>query len=166
RLRVGHPAAFAVADRHFQNGAVKPFRERRAVAFHADAHPVGPVREVGVANECAWEEAGLAEDLKAVAASEDRAALGREAAKLLRTGRELRDRAGAQVVAVAEASGDDRRVEAPQIYVLVPLNLRLDAVDERERVGEVALAPGPGIPKDRYPRHHHQFDACARGDGQ
>src|SRR6058998_4123383 len=89
RLGIGYPAALAVADRHSQYGAAQPARELRPVAFHAGAHPVGAVREIGVADEGAREETGLAENLKAVAASEDRPTLGREAAKLLRPGGEL-----------------------------------------------------------------------------
>src|SRR4029077_3358089 len=125
RLWVRHPAALAVADRHAQHGAAQPSRERRLVALRADAHPVAAIREVGVSDERAGKKTGLAEDLKTVAASQDRAALGREAAKLLRSGRKLRDRARAQVVAIAEATGDDRGVEPAKIHVLMPLDLRL-----------------------------------------
>src|SRR6058998_576177 len=68
-----------------------------------------------------------------------------KAAQLLRPRGELGDRARTQVVAVAEPAGDDRGVEATQVALRVPHDLGLDALDERERVLEVTLAPGSGI---------------------
>src|SRR5207253_8961658 len=139
-LRISHPAAFAVADRHTEDRAAKSIGERRAVTLDPDAHPVRAIGKVSVADEGARQESGLAEDLKAIAAPEDRAALRSETAELLRPGREFRDRAGADVVAIAEATRHDRGVEPAQVRVPVPLNLRHDARYERTRVRECPLA--------------------------
>src|SRR2546428_10229863 len=169
RLRISHPAAFAVADRHSQDRAAKSVGERRSVTLDADAHPVRAIGKVSVADERAGQESGLAEDLEAIAAPEDRAALRCETAELLRPGRELRDRAGAKVVAIAEAARHDRGVEPAQVRVLVPLDLRLDTRYERERVREVALAPRAGVAENRDARHPtslmHAHEAVGRNFG-
>ena len=56
--------------------------------------------------------------------------------------REARERAGAQVVAVGEAAGDDDRVDALQVVVAVPEQHRV--ADPRGRLQRVDLVAGAG----------------------
>src|SRR2546430_8737299 len=56
-----------------QYRAAKTSRERGLFTLHAYADPVGAVGEIGVADEGTRKKTGLAEDLKSVAAPEDRA---------------------------------------------------------------------------------------------
>ena len=72
---------------------------------------------------------------------EHEAALARELRDLLHHRREPRDRAGAQIVAVGEAAGDDHRVDALEVTVGVPQQHRVaDARGGLERVDVVARA--------------------------
>ena len=82
-----------------------------------------PQRRVG--QQRAGQQARLAEHLEAVADPEHEAAGGGELGHLLHHRREAGDRAGAQVVAVGEAAGDDHRIDALQVAVAVPQDHRL-----------------------------------------
>ena len=83
----------------------------------------------------------LAQHLKAVADPEHRPAVGGERGDRLHRGCETRDRPGAQVVAVGEAAGDDHRVEAGEVAVAVPDELRVgDPTAGEHRVALVAGA--------------------------
>ena len=61
---------------------------------------------------------------------------GREVRDRLHHGREAGDSAGAQVVAVGEAAGDDHRVDALRARVAVPedLALRAELLDREDHV--------------------------------
>src|SRR5207342_528171 len=84
--------------------------------------------ELPVRTEDAGEETGLAEDLEPVADAEHRPTSNGELADYRHEGREARDRAGAQVVAVREASRKhDGRGLGWQLGVRVPDELRLGA---------------------------------------
>ena len=76
--------------------------------------------QVAVADERAGQQAGFGEDLKAVADAEDEAAVVGELFHGLHHGAEPRDRAAAQVIAVAEAAGHDDAVGVAERGVLVP----------------------------------------------
>ena len=65
--------------------------------------------------------------------------------------REAGDRAGAQVVAVGEAAGDDDRVDAGEVGLLVPDQPRL--ADQRAGVQRVPLVAGAGELDDPEARH-------------
>src|SRR5206468_11220707 len=82
-----------------------------------------------------------------------------EAPQLARRGRDLRDRAGAHVVAVGEAARDNGGVVPREVGVLVPEDVALDPRHERQRVFEVALAPRAGVAEDRD--FHRLSDALA-----
>ena len=91
-----------------------------------------------VANEGAGQQVRFAQDLEAVADAEDGEASSGLANDLGHDGGGRGDRAAAQVVAVGEASGDDDRVNAAQIGVLVPQRHGLGAGD-RGGAGGVAV---------------------------
>jgi hypothetical protein len=63
------------------------------------------VLEAGVAHERAGQQAGLGEDLEAVADAEDQAAAGGKPLDRLHDRRKAGDGAGAQVIAVGKAAG-------------------------------------------------------------
>jgi hypothetical protein len=75
---------------------------------------------VGVADQTARQQVRLDEHLEAVADAEDGHALRRGILHLGHDRGEGRDRAGAQVVAVAEAAGQDERVDAVEVVRTVP----------------------------------------------
>ena len=88
---------------------------------------------VRVADQAAGQQVRLDEHLEAVADAEDRHALGRGILHLRHDRRERGDRAGAQVVAVAEAAGKDERVDALEVVRAVPEGDRLGAGDRGSR---------------------------------
>ena len=99
---------------------------------------------------------GLEQDLEAVADAEHRAAVrARTRATAVMIGREARDGAGAQVVAVREAAGQDDDVGALQARLLVPDELGVLAEHVLGRVVRVVIAVGAG--KDDDGEFHDGF---------
>ena len=91
----------------------------------------------------ARQQSRLAEDLEAVADAEHEPALVGELDHRLHHRREAGDRAGAQIVAVGEAAGDDDGVDALQVAVAVPEQLGLaDAQRRRAAASTSSQVPG------------------------
>src|SRR5262249_19261599 len=110
----------------------------------------------------AWEQAGLAEDLEAVADPEDVTAMGRELGHGAHRGREACDRAGAQVVAVREASGQDDGTHLGQLRLRVPVQDRLRAEAlECKRGVTVVIRPWEDDDGDPWPRLGHAVSASS-----
>ena len=105
-----------------------------------------------VADERAGQQVRLAQDLEAVADAQDGQASSGLAHDLAHDGSGRRDRAAAQVVAVGEAAGDDDRVDAVQVGVLVPQGHGLRARDFH-RAGGVAVVEGTGEGDDSDAGH-------------
>ena len=105
-----------------------------------------------VADECAGQQVRLTQDLEAVADAQDGQASSGFAHDLAHDGSGRRDRAAAQVVAVGEAAGDDDRVDAVQVGVLVPQGHSLRASDFN-RAGGVAVVEGAGEGDDSDAGH-------------
>src|SRR5690606_5214697 len=82
-----------------------------------------------VADQATRQQVRLDKHLEAVADAEDRHALGRGILHLGHDRRERRDRAGAQVVAVAEAAGQHEGVDTLEVVRAVPEGDRLGAGD-------------------------------------
>ncbi len=102
----------------------------------------------GVAQQGAGQHAGLGQDLKAVADAQDVAAAGGVVVHGAHD-RGLRGHgAAAQVVAEAEAAGDDDQVDAGQVGVLVPQHLGVGAEGGFQRDGHVALPVDAGEDDD------------------
>src|SRR5688572_5500308 len=76
--------------------------------------------QVAIANQGAWQQSSLAKDLKTVTDSEHKAAALGEFFDRIHDRRKTREGAGAQVVAVGEASRNDHRVVSAEIRVAVP----------------------------------------------
>ncbi len=116
-------------------------RERGAVGGHDEVDLAADEPQREVRQQRAGEEAGLAEDLEAVADAEHRAAGLGELDHLAHHRREASQRTDAQVVAVGEAAGDDDRIDALQIGVAMPEQLRVaDGGAGAERIDLVAGA--------------------------
>ena len=101
----------------------------------------------GVAQQGAGQDAGLGEDLEAVAHAEQVAAARDMLAHRGHHRRMRRHRAAAQIVAVGEAAGDHDQVEAGEVGLLVPDHARRGArAGQRDR--HVALAVDAGEDDD------------------
>jgi hypothetical protein len=96
------------------------------------------------------QEAGLAEDLKAVADPQHQPAGGGELGDLLHDRGKARDRPRPQVVAIGEAARDDNCVDALQVVIAVPQDDRL--ADPLAGQLGVDLIAGPG--KTDHPELH------------
>ena len=101
-----------------------------------------------VAHERAGQQMRFAEDLEAVADTDDRLAGFGVAGDGLHHGREARDGAGAQVVAVGEAAGNDDGVVGVEVRLPVPDEVSLLAHLVGEDVLAVAFGPGAGKDED------------------
>src|SRR5438270_669739 len=142
RRGIGEVAALAVRDRDTDDVALgAPAGERKVGAFDEKIRPLAPKLQRGVADQRARQEAGLAQDLKPVADAPHEAAAVGELADPLHHGRETRDRAGPQVVAVGEAAGEDDAVTALELGVLVPQVDELLAEDLVDDPAAVAIRP-------------------------
>ena len=114
----GEVVAFAVGDRQLQHLAARRARgERRVGLLDADADVLAVKLEVAIAQHRAGQQPGLEQDLEAVADAEHRSTPARELGHRRHDRREPRDGAGAQVVAVREAAGQDRRRRRPSRLV-------------------------------------------------
>ena len=120
-LGVAVVVAFHVADGDLQHFTLLQLVGEGAVGgFDAQMDLFADVLEAGVAHERAGEQAGLGEDLEAVADAENEAAVAGEALDGLHDGREAGNGAGAQVVAVGESAGDEDGVDAAEVFGIVP----------------------------------------------
>ena len=159
---VGEVVPLAVRDRGAQHLAGCQLRgERRRGLIRAQADVAADEAEVLVAHQRAGQQPRLGEHLEAVADAEDQAAVRGVAADRLHHRRELRERAGAEVVAVCEAARDDHAVGAVQVGLLVPEELRLFAEDVLGDVQRVVVAVRAGKDDDR--EFHVQCTTAARG---
>ena len=121
RFFVGKIAAFAVSDGHAENFSRRNLAgERRIVRGGLEENVFAVELQIAIADERAGQQAGFGEDLKAVADTEDEAAVVGELLHGLHHGAEPRDRAAAQIIAVAEAAGHDDAVGVAERGVLVP----------------------------------------------
>ena len=154
-LRLGVVVPFAVRDRHPQHaGPGRTPRERRVGLLDADDDVLAVEPQVAVAQHRAGQQPGLEQHLEAVADAEHRPAAPRELAHRRHDRREPRDRAGAQVVAVGEAAGQDDDVGALQVGVLVPDELGVLAEHVLGGVIGVVVAVRAG--KDDDAEFHHR----------
>src|SRR5207248_5032293 len=136
-------------------------REGQVRPLAGQPRPLAAELQAVVADQRARQQARLAEDLEAVADAPDETAPGGELAHPFHHGREARDRAGAQVVAVAEAPGQHHAVDAVQVRLLVPQVAQLGAQDVLDHVAAVAVRPGAREDHDSEP--HPRASASAPG---
>src|SRR5262249_15626352 len=96
----------------------------------------------GVAHECAGKHPGFAKDLEAVADANHKSARGGESGDFLHDGREPGDGAGAQIVAVGKAAGNDDGVAIFQVVRLVPEKCGLLSGGGDDGVVAIVIAVG------------------------
>ena len=150
RLGLGEEAAVVVLDRDRQHVAGEPPRQPRRLALDNAARRPEPELQRGVGAQHAGHQPGLGQHLEAVADAQHRpAAASACVAHRRHHRRESGQRAGAQVVAVAEAAGHDHGVDAPQIGVAVPQRDRLGAHQSRRRASRRGRRRRPGSRRRR-----------------
>ena len=114
-------APLTVGDRHLEDlAAPEPTRERALGLLDGHVRPLAPELEAFVPEEGPGEQAGLAKDLEAVAASQDQPAAGHEARQGPDDRGAARHGPRPQVVAVGEAAWENQAIEAADIGVPVP----------------------------------------------
>src|SRR5213593_4008318 len=101
-----------------------------------------------VAQHGARQQSRFQQDLKAIADTEDESSGFGKADDRRHHGREPGDRAGAEIVPVGEAAGNDDRIYLRQRGCLVPDEVSLDAQDLRHGLMTVAIAIGPREDED------------------
>src|SRR6266851_6716383 len=139
---VGEVAALSVRDGRADNLAVFALRgERQVGALNHEVGPFASELERSVASQCSGQQAGFAQDLKTVADPPHEPTAICELSDLFHYGREARDRAGAKVVAVGKAAGQDDAVAAFEVCVLVPQILKLRAHDLVDHPAAIAVRP-------------------------
>jgi hypothetical protein len=134
---VGEPAALPVLDRDGEGlTALAERRERRVGSLDPKIDITTNERERRVRPERAREEAGLAEDLEAVADPEHRTAVRGELGDGSHRRRKARDGAAAEVVSVREPAGEDDPRHVGKALVGMPhgYRLRAERLESLERV--------------------------------
>src|SRR3954454_8397833 len=140
RVHVAEVAAGRVLDRDRQPLAARA-RERGVAVHDVEVDLAADEAQRRVGQQRARQQAGLAEDLEAVADAEHQAAVARELGHRVHDRPEPPQWPDAQVVAVREAARDDDGVDALEVRVAVPELDRLADLGRGEpRVGVVAGA--------------------------
>ncbi len=113
--------AFHVADGDGQHFALAArVRERGLVVFDSHLHGLADIFQSDVAHQRSGQQSRLAQNLEAVADAKDQSAAVGEFADGFHHGGELRDGAGAEVVAEGETSGNDDGVAVLEVVRVVP----------------------------------------------
>ena len=98
----------------------------------------------GIAHERAWEQARLAQNLKAVAYAQHRSARLREPRHGAHHRRKAGDGSGAQVIAIRKAAGQQDGVKAGNVLRLMPDEFRRLVQDFVDGVKSVVIAVRSG----------------------
>jgi hypothetical protein len=112
--------------------------------FDADVHVAADEAETGVAHHGAGEEAGFKQDLETVADAQDEAAVFGELGDGIHYGRKTGDGAGAEIVTIGEATGEDDGVRIVEVFGLVPDKFDGLLEDVADGVEGVVVTVGPG----------------------
>src|SRR5260221_471936 len=138
---VGGVAAVGVGDGNFQDLAfARGVRKGRVGLLDANVDVSADEAKTGVAHHGAGKQARFAKRLKTIADAEDHAAGACEFFDGLHDGRKARDGAGAKIVAVGEAAGQDDGVAIREVLRLVPDEFDGLVQDAAERVKRVVIA--------------------------
>ena len=141
---------------------VKPWVKGESVGLGAEVDLLADVVQAGVAHQRAGQQAGLAQDLEAIADAEHQAAGAGKLLHRLHDRGEARDGAGAQVIAIGEAAGDQDGVAALEVFRGMPEIghwLPSDCVDD---VVGVVVAVGAG--EDQNAEFHRPSSHPGTGD--
>jgi len=157
---VASVVAVVMSDRDAEDLALGCGGGKGRIGFlDANVNVAADIAEARVAHHGAWKQARFQEDLKAVADAEDGAAGFREFRDGVHDRREAGDGAGAEVVSVSEAAGEDDGIAILDIFGLVPDKFDGLAEDRAEGVESVVIAVGPGEDNDS------EFQGAPPGSG-
>ena len=123
--------------------------EDRLAALDADVHVAANEFEAGVRQQCAGQQTGLGQDLKAVANAENRNAAFGLVLDRAHDGRVGRHGAAAEIIAISEAAGQDDQIDGRQIAIAMPNHLDRRFFGVLERDLDVTVAVGAGKDDDR-----------------
>src|SRR5258707_325999 len=118
--------------------------EGRVRLFDADVDVAADEAQAAVAHHRAGEQARFAENLEAVANSQDHAAALGEFLDRFHDRGKARDGAGAQIIAVGKSTGQDDSIAIRKIFGLVPDKFDRLVKDVADGVKRVVVAIGPG----------------------
>ena len=156
RCGVGEIAALAVGDWDTNHLTLRALRcVGQIVAVDHQIGPLAAKLEGGVADQRAWQESRLAQDLEAVADAPDKTAPVRELSHFFHDRCKPRDRPRAQVVTIGKAAGQDDAIASFEVRVLVPQVGQLLAehlVDD-----PAAVAIGPRAREDENSELHRRW---------
>ena len=159
RALVGDVAAFAVGDRQAQHLVLlRGGGVGRVGGAHREAQFAADELQAAIADQRAGKQAGLHQDLEAVADAEHEPAIGGELADGLHDGRELGDGPAAEVIAVGEAAGENHGIDIAERGRVVPDELRRLPEIVGDRVKSIVIAIASGKNNDAK---FHGF--CFRG---
>src|SRR5467141_5243026 len=137
--------AIGVRDGNFEDLAIpRGVGERCVRLLDADVHVAADEAQAAIAHHRAGEQAGLAQNLEAVADAKYHSAAVREFFDRLHHRRKTRDGAGAQIIAVGKSAGQDNGVAIRQILGLVPDEFDGLLQNVADGVKRVMVAIGPG----------------------
>src|SRR4029077_13663550 len=147
-------AAFSVRDRKAKHlPAWRRGGERSGGRFHADVNVTADEAQSLIAHQSAGQKPGFAENLKAIANAEDETTRAGEPRNRVHYRRKTRDRAGAQIIAVGEAAGQNHGVETGEVLRLVPDGLGRYVKDFVYSVQGIVIAVRSGKYDDTNFRH-------------
>src|SRR5882762_5581598 len=118
--------------------------ERRVRLLDADVYVAADEAQAAIAHHRAGEQAGLAQNLEAVADAKYHSAAVREFFDGLHHRRKPRDSAGAQIIPIGKSAGQDNGVAIRQIFRLVPDKFDGLPQNVADGVKRVMIAIGPG----------------------
>src|SRR5207245_5154658 len=160
RALVGDVAALAVLDRQLEPLArAAAVGEERVGGLHPHRDQAAHEAERAVGEQRPGEQPRLAQDLEAVADAQHEATLAGVPRHGVHDGRELGQRAAAEVVAVREAARQDDAVRAAERAVLVPERHRLVAQHALGGAQRVPVVVGAG--EDDHPPAHQRRSSAS-----
>lgn len=114
-------ASFPVRNRHAQNFSGRnPIRKRRIVRDRFQVDEFAMELQITIANQRAGQQPRFRQHLKSVANANHQSAIVGELFHRLHHGTESRNRAAAQIIAIAEAARNDHAIRIAQRGFLVP----------------------------------------------
>src|SRR6266702_5865495 len=116
--------------------------ERRGRRLYADVHVTADEAQSFIAHQSAGQKTGFAENLKTIANAEHQASGPGETRNGVHHRREAGNRAGAQVIAVREATGQNDGVKAGEVLRLMPNEFGRGVKDFAYRMQRIVIAIG------------------------
>ena len=145
RSVVANVVAVSVRNGNAQHLAGAGGRSKgRRGGLNADVHVAADKAQAGIAHQRAGKQSRFAEDLEAIADAQDQAAGTGKSIEGPHDRRKTGDGAGAEIIAIRKAAGQDDRIEAGEIFGLVPDEFDRLPQDAADGVESVVIAIGTG----------------------